>query len=72
MMITLRRLRWTGLVAHMEKKRNVYRVLVGKCKGQRQLGRCGKMMLKLILKKRDTRAWIGFIWLRIGTCGTLI
>jgi len=38
-MIALRRVRWTGHVAHMEKKRNAYRVLVGKCKEQRQLGR---------------------------------
>ena len=30
-------------MAHMQKKRNAYRVLVRKCKGQRQLGRCGLM-----------------------------
>jgi hypothetical protein len=28
-MITSRRMRWAGLVARMEKKRNAYRILVG-------------------------------------------
>jgi hypothetical protein len=31
--------RWAGLVAFMEKNRNAYRGLVGKCEGMRQLGR---------------------------------
>ena len=34
-----RRLRWAGPVAHMEESRNAYRVLVGKPKGKRPLGR---------------------------------
>jgi hypothetical protein len=25
-----------------------------------------RIMLNLVLKKLDVRAWIGFIWLRIG------
>jgi hypothetical protein len=34
-----RRMRWTGHVARMEEKRNVYRLLVGKPDGKRPLGR---------------------------------
>ena len=33
------RLRWAGHVARMEQSRNAYRVLVGKSKGKRPLGR---------------------------------
>jgi hypothetical protein len=32
-------MRWAGHVARMEEKRNVYRILVGKPKGKRPLGR---------------------------------
>jgi hypothetical protein len=35
----LRRMRWAGHVAQMGKKRNVYRLLVGKPEGKRPLGR---------------------------------
>jgi hypothetical protein len=37
--IKSRRLRWAGHVARMGEKRNAYRLLVGKPKGQRPLGR---------------------------------
>jgi hypothetical protein len=37
--ITSRRMRWTGHVARMRVKRNMYRLLVGKPEGKRQLGR---------------------------------
>ena len=37
--IKSRRMRWAGHVAHMGKKRGVYRVLVGKPDGKRLLGR---------------------------------
>jgi hypothetical protein len=37
--ITSRRLRWLGHVARMGEKRNVYRLLVGKPRGKRLLGR---------------------------------
>jgi hypothetical protein len=35
----LRRRRWVGHVAHIGKKRSVYRILVEKPKGKRPLGR---------------------------------
>ena len=37
--IKLRRMRWAGHVALISEKRGVYRVLVGKPEGKRQLGR---------------------------------
>jgi hypothetical protein len=37
--ITSRRMRWVGHVAHMVEERGVYRVLVGKPEGRRPLGR---------------------------------
>jgi hypothetical protein len=37
--IKSRRMRWTGHVARMVEKRNVYRLLVGKPEGKRPLGR---------------------------------
>jgi hypothetical protein len=36
--IKSRRMRWTGHVARMGEKRNVYRLLVGKPEGKRPLG----------------------------------
>jgi len=37
--IKSRRIRWVGHVAHMGEARGIYRVLVGKPEGKRQLGR---------------------------------
>ena len=37
--IKSRRMRWAGHIARMRKRRDVYRVLVGKPGGKRQLGR---------------------------------
>ena len=37
-MIKLRRMRWVGHVAHMEERRGIYRVLVGKPEGKRPPG----------------------------------
>jgi hypothetical protein len=37
--ITSRRMRWAGHVARMGEERNMYRVLMGKPKGKRPLGR---------------------------------
>jgi hypothetical protein len=41
-MIKSRRMRWEGHVARMEEGRGVYRVLVGRPKGERPLGRPGR------------------------------
>jgi hypothetical protein len=37
--IKSRNIRWSGYVAHMEKKRNACRVLMGKFEEKRPLGR---------------------------------
>jgi hypothetical protein len=34
----LRRMRWVGHTGHLEERRRVYRVLVGKLEGKRPLG----------------------------------
>jgi len=44
--------------------RGVYRVLVGKYEGRKQLGR---IILRWIFRKWDVGAWTGSIWLSIGT-----
>jgi hypothetical protein len=68
--ITLRRLRWAGHVAWMGEERGVYRDLVGKSKGNRQLGkpRCrweGNIRMDL----QDVGVWSRLSWLRIETDG---
>jgi hypothetical protein len=37
--ITSRRMKWAGHVAHVEEGRDVYRVLIGRPEGKRPLGR---------------------------------
>jgi hypothetical protein len=46
--------------------RGVYRVLVGKPEGKKPLGR-PRIVIRWIFRKWDGGAWIGMIWLRIGT-----
>jgi hypothetical protein len=51
-----RRLKWSGHVARMGKKRGAYMVLVGKPEGMRPHGRPGvdvRIILKWILEKWD-------------------
>jgi hypothetical protein len=66
------RMRWAGHVARMEEGRDLYRVLVGKPKGKRALGRPRSrwgIILWWILRKWDVWVWTGLSWLRIGTGG---
>jgi hypothetical protein len=69
-MIKSRRMRWTGHVALMGKKRNAYTILVKKPEVKRPLrirsrGRVDNIKMDL----RDGAVCTGFIWLRIGTSG---
>ena len=61
--IKTRRLKSSGHVARMGKRRGAYRVLVGRHDGNRPI------ILKWIFKKWDRKAWTGLIWLRLGTGG---
>ena len=54
-------------MSRMEEGRGVYRVLVGKPKGKRPLGRPKRTWYDNI--KLDWGAWTGSSWLRIGTGG---
>jgi hypothetical protein len=49
------------------EKRNAYRILVGKPKGKRPLGRVRRRWVDNTKMK-----WIGLIWLRIGISGGLL
>jgi hypothetical protein len=75
-MIKSWRMRWAGYVAQMRKKRNAYKILVGKPEGRRPPGtpRCRWVdNIKINLRQReDEVVWIGLIWLRIGTSGGLL
>jgi hypothetical protein len=59
-----RRLRWVGHVAQMGEKRNVYRLLVGKPEGRRQLGRprrrwIDNIKMDLLETRLNVVDWIG-------------
>jgi hypothetical protein len=73
--IKSRRVKWTGHVAPVGKRRGVSRVLVGNLRVRDRLeDPCvdGRIMLRWIFRKWDEGAWTGLIWLRIrkvaGTC----
>jgi hypothetical protein len=73
--IKSRRMRWTGHVARMGEKRNVYRLLVGKPEGRRPLGRPRRRWIdniKMDLLEIGLNLWTGLVWLRIGTGGGLL
>jgi hypothetical protein len=64
-----RRMRWVGHVAHIGEERKLYKVLVGKPKGKRPLGRPRRRRedgIRMDLKVIGRGVWIGFDWLRIG------
>jgi hypothetical protein len=58
----------------MEEERNTYEVLVGKIEGKRMLARPRHRWqddIRVDLQEIGGGAWIGLIWLRIGTNGKL-
>jgi hypothetical protein len=73
--IKSRIMRWAGHVARMGEGTAVYRVLVGKPKGKRPLGRPRRRWedgIKVDLTEIGWGVWSGFTWLRVGTIGGLL
>jgi hypothetical protein len=59
----------------MGEERKVFKVLVGKPKGKRPLGRPRRMWedrVRMDLRETGLGVWIGFDWLRTGTGGGLL
>jgi hypothetical protein len=59
----------------MGEDRKLYKVLVGKPEGKRPLGRPRRRWedgIRMDLREIGLGVWIGFDWLRIGTCGGLL
>ena len=68
--IKSRRMRLAGHVAFMRKGRVEYRVLVGKPKGKRPLGRHRRRWennIKMYVQEVGCGLWTGSRWLKIGT-----
>jgi hypothetical protein len=61
------RMRWEGHVAHMEKERKVYRVLVGKPEGKRPLERPRHSRWEdgIIMDPREM-GWRGTDWIQLA------
>jgi len=60
-------MRWAGHVARMGERRGVYRVLVGKPEGERQLERPKRRWeynIKKDLQEVGCGTWTGSMWLR--------
>jgi hypothetical protein len=69
------RMRWAGHVARMGEEIKVYKVLVGKPKRKRPLGRQRRRSedgIRMDLMEIVWGMWIGFYWLGIGTGGELL
>jgi hypothetical protein len=60
--IKSRRMRWAGHVARMGEKRNMYRLLVGKPEGKRQLGRPRRRWIDNIKMDLGTTEWLHNLW----------
>jgi hypothetical protein len=67
-----RRVKWSGHVARMGERTDVYRVLVGKPGRMRPLERTRRRWednIKMDLQKLGCGVWTGLSWLRIETGG---
>jgi hypothetical protein len=59
----------------MGEKRKLYKVLVGKPEGKRQLGRPRRRWedgIRMDFREIGLGVWIGFDWLRTGSGGRLL
>ena len=66
-----RNMKWVERVALMGERKVLYRFLVGKPEGKRQLGR-SRIILRWIFRKWNGEAWTGLIWLRMETGDRLL
>jgi hypothetical protein len=64
--IKSRRTRWAGHVARMAEKKNVYRLLVRKPGGKRQLGRTRRRWVNNIKTDPVERGWVGVDWIGLA------
>jgi hypothetical protein len=64
--IKSRRTRWTGHVARMWEKRNVYRLLVGKPEGKRPLGRPRRRWVDNIRMGLGEVGWVDVNWIGLA------
>jgi hypothetical protein len=64
--IKSRRMRWAGNVARVGKKRNVYRLLVAKPEGKRQLGRPRHRWVDNIRMDPGEIGWGGVDWIGLA------
>jgi hypothetical protein len=64
--IKARRMRWAGHVARMGKKRNAYRLLVGKPEGRRPLGRPRRTWLHNIRMDLVELGWDDVDWIGLA------
>jgi hypothetical protein len=63
-----------GGACSTNEERDAYRILVGKLKGKRSLGKPRRRRadtIKIDLRQ-NVMVWIELIWLRIGTSGGLL
>jgi hypothetical protein len=75
MVIKSRKMRWAEHVACMGEGRGVYRVLVGRPKAKRPLGRPRHRWedkIKMDLRETGIEGQTGFSWLMIGSSGGLL
>jgi hypothetical protein len=61
-MMKSRRMRWAGHVERMGKKRNAFRILVGKPEGKRPLGRLRRWCVNNIKMDLRELGWGGMDW----------
>jgi hypothetical protein len=64
--IKSRIMRWTGLVASMDKRRSLHRILVGKPEGKRPLGRYRRRWDDNIKMDLQEVGWRGLDWIDLA------